>query len=371
MAYRKTILILFGGQSSEHEISRKSAASVLENINSEKNEILRVGIKQDGTWLLTEASVEAIECGAWESCGSNRAVHLALDHSRRLMFTGTEESMYIDVVFPVLHGRNGEDGTMQGLLQIAGIPFVGSDTKSSAACMDKAVTKALVDQAGICEQAKCCVVHRGCNVQDTAYMIDEFFGSEYQLFVKPANSGSSVGISKVGNLSELPRAMEIAFAEDDKILVEKAIVGREIEVAVLGNREGSRGPEASCIGEIFAANEFYDYTAKYEDVGSRTSIVNDLPDILEKKIRETAINIYKVMGCDGMARVDFFLTPGAEGNCHDGEIVFNEINTIPGFTKISMYPQLWEASGIPYDRLLDRLIELALEKKKNPQTVEI
>ncbi len=362
MTYRKTILILFGGQSSEHEISRKSTASILENINSEKYDILKVGIKKDGTWLLTEASAEAIESGTWENHESNCPVNPALDHSRRLIFTESANSVYIDVVFPVLHGRNGEDGTIQGLLQIAGLPFVGSDAKSSAACMDKAVTKALVNQAGVCEQAKCCVIHRGCDEKNAVHMIDEFFSSEYPLFVKPANSGSSVGISKVGNPAELPEAIKIAFAEDDKILVEKAIVGREIEVAVLGNRESSRGPEASCIGEIFAANEFYDYTAKYEDIGSRTAIVNDLPDTLEEKIKETAVSIYKVMGCDGMARVDFFLTPGPEGSYHDGEVVFNEINTIPGFTKISMYPQLWEASGIPYDRLIDMLIELAIEK---------
>ncbi len=364
MTYRKKILILFGGQSSEHEISRKSTASVLENINSEKYDIFKVGIKKDGVWLLTEAPIEAIESGAWENHESNCPVHPAMDHSRRLIFTEIADSLNIDAVFPVLHGRNGEDGTIQGLLQIAGIPFVGSDAKSSAACMDKAITKALVDQAGVCEQAECCVVHRGCDEKDAVRMIDEFFNGEYPLFVKPANSGSSVGISKVGNPARLPEAIRIAFAEDDKILVEKAIVGREIEVAVLGNRENSQGPEASCIGEIFTANEFYDYTAKYEDVGSRTAIVNDLPDYLEEKIKETAVNIYKVMGCDGMARVDFFLTPGSEGSYHDGEVIFNEINTIPGFTKISMYPQLWQASGIPYDRLIDTLIELAMERNQ-------
>lgn len=364
MEYIKTLLMLFGGQSSEHEVSRKSAASILNNINSDKYNILKVGIKKDGAWLLTEASAEAIESGAWESCENNRPVQPALNHSRRLFITESADSIYIDVVFPMLHGKNGEDGTMQGLFQIAGIPFVGSDTKSSAACMDKAVTKALVDQAEVCEQAKCCVTHRGCDEEEAAQSIDGFFDSEYPLFVKPANSGSSVGISKVEDCTQLPHALKTAFAEDGKVLVEEAIVGREIEIAILGNRESDRGLQASCLGEIFAANEFYDYSAKYEDVGSKTAIVEDLPDFLVEEIRETALKIYEIMGCDGMARVDFFLMPGLDGGYHDGKVVFNEINTIPGFTKISMYPQLWEASGVPYDQLIDRLIELAIERDK-------
>ena len=184
-----------------------------------------------------------------------------------------------------------------------------------------------------------------------------FFEGKFPLFVKPANAGSSVGITKIKALTDLPQALRVAFAEDDKAIVEETIVGREIEVAVLGNED----PQASCIGEILSANEFYDYVAKYDNIGSVTSIVTDLPDSLQEQIRQTAVSIYEIMGCRGLARVDFFLKEGPSGGFDDGELVFNEINTMPGFTKISMYPQLWEESGIGYGELIDKLIELAEE----------
>lgn len=342
-------MLIFGGVSSEHEVSRTSAASVLDHIRADKYEIIKVGITKTGRWMQTEADSAAIADGSWEDDSSNKEIYLMPG----VGFAGLE----VDVVFPLLHGRNGEDGRMQGFLAIAGIPFVGSDSTASAACMDKAVTKAVVDQAEACDQAKCCVAHRGCDVQEAAGVIDEFFDKTYPLFVKPANAGSSVGISKVKMREGLPEALQVAFAEDDKAVIEEAIVGREIEVAVLGNED----PQASCIGEIVSANEFYDYTAKYDDIGSVTSIVTDIPDRLQDQIRQTAVSIYEIMGCRGLARVDFFLREGPSGGFDEGELVFNEINTMPGFTKISMYPQLWEASGIAYEELIDRLIELALE----------
>ncbi|MDO4177142.1 MAG: D-alanine--D-alanine ligase family protein [Bacillota bacterium] len=351
---KKKLMVLFGGVSSEHEVSRTSAASMLEHVNSEKYDLIKVGIRKDGKWLQTFADTAEIESGAWEERADNKEIALMPGSG----FAGLE----VDAVFPLLHGRNGEDGRMQGFLQIAGIPFVGSDSTSSAACMDKAIAKAMVDQAEICRQAQCCIAHRGCDEEEATEVICEFFEGQMPLFVKPANAGSSVGISKVKTKEQLPEALRLAFAEDSKALVEEAIVGREIEVAVLGNSSGDDGPRASCIGEIFAANEFYDYTAKYDDIGSRTGIVNDLPEELENEIRETAVGIFEIMGCDGLARVDFFLVPGPSGGYEDGEAVFNEINTMPGFTKISMYPQLWEASGIPYSELIDRLVELALNK---------
>ena len=232
--------------------------------------------------------------------------------------------------------------------------------------MDKAITKAMIDQAGACAQAKCCVAHRGCDEEEASDVIEKFFLREYPLFVKPANAGSSVGISKVKSRDQLPEALRVAFAEDSKILIEEMVEGREIEVAVLGNTGSpneKNQPIASRIGEIFAANEFYDYNAKYDNIESRTSVVTDLSSDKEKEIRDIAVSIYEVMDCKGLARVDFFLEKGESGGYDDGVPVFSEINTIPGFTQISMYPQLWEASGLPYADLIDRIIELGFEIK--------
>lgn len=354
---KKTVMLLFGGVSSEHEVSRVSASSVLKNIDMDKYEVLTTGITKDGLWFLTKASPEKIASGEWEKHPENSRLHIIPGEG----FDGLD----VDMVFPILHGKNGEDGRMQGFLRIAGVPFVGSDSTSSAACMDKAITKAMVDQAEACNQAKCCVAHRGCDEEEASDVIDRFFESEYPLFVKPANAGSSVGITKVKERDQLPQALRTAFAEDSKALIEEMVEGREIEVAVLGNTGAAKEedqPKASCIGEIFAANEFYDYNAKYDNIGSRTAIVKDLPADMEQEIRETAVSIYEIMGCEGLARVDFFLEPGESGGYGDGILVFSEINTLPGFTSISMYPQLWETSGIPYSELIDRLIELAFEK---------
>ena len=345
---KKKLMLLFGGVSSEHEVSRVSAASVLEHIRADKYDVIKVGITKEGKWMQTEADAESIADGSWEQDASNTDVYLMPGAG----FAGLD----VDVVFPLLHGRNGEDGRMQGFLAIAGIPFVGSDSTSSAACMDKAITKAVVDQAEACEQAKCCVAHKGCDEEEAAVVIGDFFDGKFPLFVKPANAGSSVGITKVKSLAALPEALRVAFAEDTKAIIEEAIVGREIEVAVLGNED----PQASnCIGEIISANEFYDYVAKYDNIGSVTSIITDLPETLQSQIRQTAVNIYQILGCRGLARVDFFLRKGPSGGYDDGELVFNEINTMPGFTKISMYPQLWEAAGLEYGELIDRIIELA------------
>lgn len=345
----KKVMIIFGGVSSEHEVSRISAASVIDHIDEDKYDVIKVGITRDGRWMQTEADTVDIVSGDWEKAADNEDMYLMPGSG----FAGLD----VDVAFPILHGRNGEDGRIQGFLQIAGIPFVGSDSTSSAACMDKSITKAMVDQAEACEQARCCIAHKGCDTDEAAEVIDGFFDGQYPVFVKPANAGSSVGISKVKSRENLKGALDTAFEEDAKAVIEECITGREIEVAVLGNGE----PEASCIGEIFAANEFYDYTAKYDNIGSTTAIVNDLPEQTEEFIKETAVNIFKIMGCRGLARVDFFLSPGPSGGYEDGTLVFNEINTMPGFTKISMYPQLWEASGLRYSELIDKLIELAEE----------
>jgi D-alanine-D-alanine ligase len=247
---------------------------------------------------------------------------------------------------------------MQGLLDIAGIPYTGSGVAASASGMDKSLTKLVVTNTGV-KQADHFLVRDWMAKEDPEGLLDdveEHFG-RYPLFVKPASEGSSVGCSKVKNREQLETGIDLALKFDNKVLVEEAIVGREIEVAVLGNDD----PQASCIGEILSANEFYDYVAKYDNIGSVTSIVTDLPDSLQNQIRQTAVSIYEIMGCRGLARVDFFLKEGPSGGYNDGELVFNEINTMPGFTKISMYPQLWEESGIGYGELIDKLIELAEE----------
>ena len=328
MKDKTKLLILFGGVSSEHEVSRVSASSILTHINGEKYEIYTVGITKEGNWFLTSSPAVRIGDGSWEQDPANKNVALSLDRASRglvvLEDTEAVKKISIDVVFP------------------------------SAASMDKAITKVMVEEAGGISQADAVLVYHQRYAKDPygeLLGITSYFNDTYPLFVKPANAGSSVGISKVKNAEELPKALETAFAEDDKVLVEEAITGREIEVAVLGNEE----PEASCIGEIFAANEFYDYNAKYENDASKTAVVTDLDPKKEQEIKDTAVKIYQIMGCRGLARVDFFLKDS-------GRVVFNEINTLPGFTNISMYPQLWEASGIPYPDLIDRLIELALEQ---------
>lgn len=359
MEDKMELLILFGGVSSEHEISRLSTASVLNNINENKYNITQIGITKDGRWMLTNASPEEISDGSWETREDNRNAAVSPDRSVHGIIIeeddGSLSRKRVDVVFPVMHGQNAEDGTMQGLLTLAGLPFVGPGTTASAASMDKAITKAMVRQDGNVDQADCYVSHKNIYEKDKSAeikAIDDYFESKYPLFVKPANAGSSVGISKVKSIDELMKGLDDAFLVDNKLLVEETIVGREIEVAVLGNDN----PQASCVGEIFAANEFYDYDAKYTNEASRTEFVRDLPAETEQKVRDAAVNVFNVMGCKGMSRIDFFLQD-------DGRVVLNELNTLPGFTSISMYPQLWGESGIPYGELIDRLIELALENK--------
>ena len=353
MDQKKTVMVIFGGESSEHEISRISAASVISHIDRDRYNVLKAGINIDGSWYLTDADPLQIESGEWEKREDNLPLILSLDRGDTgFLCKGNKglEKVTIDVAFPVLHGKNGEDGTIQGMLKMAGIPYVGSDTASSAACMDKGMTKALVEQADVALQAKCCIIHRrSCDPAEAAESAEIFFRGEYPLFVKPASAGSSVGISKVRNREELVKGIDVAFAEDSKILIEEAIEGRELEVAVLGNDD----PIASRAGEIFPGHEFYDYEDKYIDDRSRTGIA-DLDEDKLNEIRETAIRIYRVMECRGLARVDFFLT-------EDDRLVFSEINTMPGFTRISMYPKLWETEGVSYEELISRLIELAEE----------
>ena len=351
-----SVCILFGGVSPEHEVSLRSAESVLNNIDKSKYNVFPVGITKDGDWILyTGKDYSLLPSGEWRTFPGNRRAAISPVRGQGLLsFEGDcVVRERIDVVFPVLHGENGEDGTVQGLLRLAGIPFVGPHVAASAVAMDKTLTKLVADQAGIV-QADWMLVRRGeleCHMERKLAALEERFA--YPMFVKPAGTGSSVGVSKAADREALRQALLEASAYDEKILVEEFIHGREIEVAVMGNES----PVASVCGEIDSGAEFYDYDAKYITDTSVAYVPARIPEEVQETVRETAVKVYRAIGCRGLSRVDFFVT------YEDNRVVFNEINTIPGFTSISMYPKLFAASGIPYPELIDALLELALEEE--------
>mgnify|MGYP002621565506 CR=1 FL=1 len=348
------LAVIFGGMSSEHEVSCISSKAIIDNLDKNKYEIYKVGITKDGRWFLTDASTDEIADGTWEQ-KENIPASISPDRSISGLVT-PDGNIKIDAVFLGVHGRNCEDGVLQGLLECSGIPYTGSGVTASACSMDKSVTKLMVEKAGI-RQADFVLVYRHEaegkeeGMDDILNKVESHFDSVYPLFVKPANEGSSVGITKAHDRDELKKAIELAFRYDKKVLVEETIVGREIETAVLGNDD----PIVAKPGEVLAANEFYDYEAKYNNIGSETIILEDLDTETKQMIKDTAIRVFKAMGCRGYARIDFFLT-------EDNSLILNELNTLPGFTSISMYPQMWQASGIGYSELLDKLIELACEE---------
>lgn len=349
-----SVCVLFGGSSPEHEVSLRSAESVLNQLDKEKYNIFPVGITRNGEWILYGGTdYSKLPSGQWQSCPENRRAAVSPVRGQGLLnFEGDcVVRERIDVVFPVLHGENGEDGSIQGLLQLAGLPYVGPHVAASATCMDKTLTKLVADRAGIRQAAWRLVAARDLAGNPAAVLdaVEEQF--TYPVFVKPAGTGSSVGVAKAKNREALERALQQAAKFDQKILVEEFINGREVEVAVLGNS----APAASVCGEIDAGTEFYDYDAKYLSDCAQLYIPARIDEAVSEQVRDAAIRVYEAMGCQGLSRVDFFVTYDKQ------EIVFNEINTIPGFTSISMYPKLFAASGIPYPELLDDLIRLALE----------
>lgn len=351
----KKALILFGGVSSEHDISLISAKSVIENTPKDKYDIITVGITKDGRWYLYTGDVENLPEDKW-LCDKSRLTPAVLSPDRAdhgiIVLGEKTEKIKVDVVFPVLHGKNGEDGAVQGLLQLAGIPFVGCDMISSACCMDKVITNTLLDEAGIA-QAKWLGLKEHEykeNGEEFIKKAEEYLG--YPIFVKPANAGSSVGVSKATDKESLKRAIDKAFKEDTKLVLEEGITGKEIECAVLGNEE----PIASLVGEIESCNDFYDYDAKYINEASKLYIPARIEQKISDEIRETAVRAYKALGCSGLARVDFFVREG------DNKVLLNEPNTIPGFTSISMYPKMFQKSGVEYPELIDRLFMLACER---------
>lgn len=354
---KKNVCILFGGISPEHEVSLRSAESVLMNIDKEKYTVLPVGITKEGQWILFGGEdYSLLPDGSWASHPDNCNAFLSPVRGQGLVCL--RESGYtfqrVDVVFPVLHGENGEDGAMQGLLQMAGIPFVGSHLAESAVSMDKTLTKLVADNANIPQAAWQLVNSRDLETRMDAIIkkIEECFS--YPVFVKPAGTGSSVGVSKAADREKLEEALHFAGKYDKKILVEEFIHGREVEVAVMGNEN----PVASVCGEIDSGAEFYDYDAKYVTDTSVAYIPARISDAVAEQVRELAVKLYTAIGAKGLSRVDFFVT-------YEGDrVVFNEINTLPGFTSISMYPKLFCASGIEYPDLIDRLLTLALEASK-------
>lgn len=349
--------ILFGGKSAEHEVSLQSAKNVADAIDKNKYEVSLIGIDKSGRWLLPNQSQFLLNESNPKLIKLNKEneqdVALVPQSGGQITNLTDEKShTAIDVVFPILHGPFGEDGTVQGLLKLANIPFVGASVLGSAIGMDKDVMKRLLRDAGI-PVAKFLVFKKGDAVNfETA---SKELGTP--MFVKPANLGSSVGVSKVKTKEEFDKAVDDAFQYDTKILVEETIVGREIECSVLGNQN----PIASVPGEILPNHEFYSYEAKYIDEnGAALKIPADIPEDTKKKIQELAVRTFTTLECEGLGRVDFFLK-------QNGELVVIEINTIPGFTKISMYPRLWEASGISYTELIDRLLQLATERFEREQ----
>ncbi len=347
------LLVIFGGESNEHEISCLSAASVLGAIDKTKYDITILGITKSGRWMITEFSLQDIADGSWENNKNNIAATINLINDEKGLYTVNGDTVPIECVFPIMHGKKGEDGSLQGLLEIAGMPYVGPRVMASANCMDKVTAKSIVEQIGV-KQARYYATDRyafASNPLKELKEINKKVGGLYPVFVKPANSGSSVGITKAYNEKDLFEGIKLAAEVDHRIVIEENIMGREIEVAILGNKD----PKASPIGEIDSSNEVYDYEAKYLSGESKTSIVEDLELEIQEDIKRKAVEIYKAFDCRGLSRVDFFYSD-------DGEVVFNEINTLPGFTNISMFPKLWEVAGIGYTELIDRLINLAMEE---------
>lgn len=355
--------VIYGGRSGEHEVSLVSAESIIKSLDKSKYNVIPIGITKKGTWITSSNNLSNLKAGKFKNVKSNKIIvpdatkrglvridniHFATHYKINKTKTST-----IDIIIPIIHGTYGEDGTIQGLLELANIPYIGANVLASAIGMDKVIQKQLFQQAKL-------------PVVDSIYFLGrEFINNQSKIlknivklglpvFIKPANSGSSVGISKIHNQKELTSAIKYALNFDRKIIIEKAIINpREIEIAVLGNDK----PQASMLGEVIASNDFYDYDAKYISGFSKTVIPAKLSKNLSNKIRQIAITAFKTIDCCGMARVDFLL---AKGN----KIYLSELNTIPGFTSISMYPKLWEASGLPYTKLLDKLIKLAIEYHK-------
>ena len=359
--------LIFGGRSGEHEVSFCSASSIIKAIDKDKYTVVPIGITKEGKWISPQDSELALQSGKIE--GKNTVILLNDSFSKSLVCIDNNQKLdkssaleKLDVIFPILHGPYGEDGTIQGLLELANIPYVGAGVASSAISMDKELMKTIFKQKGL-PVLKWLTIKRKEWQKDKEKILSLIQnGFEYPLFVKPTNLGSSVGITKVHKKEELEKAIDLASSYDRKILIEEGLEeAREIECSVLGNDE----PQTSVVGEVKPAGEFYDYDSKYIDKETQLIVPADLPDGVSRKVQEIALRAFKAVDAAGMARVDFFVSK------KENKIYLSEINTIPGFTSVSMYPRLWEASGIPYPELIDRLIQLALERHQDKKQNKI
>jgi D-alanine-D-alanine ligase len=341
---RQRVAVILGGRSREHEVSVRSARSVVSALDAARWEAVPIAITRSGAWLDAVTTRAGLDSHLASFEGEGRSI---LRSPQALAALAS-----CDVAFPLVHGTFGEDGTMQGFLEMAEMPYAGAGVAASAIGMDKALMKALFREAGIRVTRYSVIRSWEYTLSQKASMrlIEETCG--YPCFVKPANGGSSVGITRAASREDLPEAFRAAFACDDKVVVEQAVIGREVECSVLGNEQ----PEASIVGEVEPDRDFYDYDSKYAASSTTTlHIPARLSEPVAEEVRQLAVRMYQVMGCEGYARVDFFVTPG-------DQVVANEINTIPGFTSISMYPKLWKASGLGYSDLLTRILELAIER---------
>ena len=349
MARQLRVGVIFGGQSGEHEVSVVSAQHVIEAAR-DRFDVTPIGVTKAGAWLTPEETARELERddGAYRKTLSLPGDEGLLDRSEALA-----SLREIDVAFPLIHGTFGEDGTLQGLLELAGVPYVGAGVAASAIGMDKALMNRLFREAGlnVTEHQVIRSTQYRAGADEVRDAVEATIG--YPAFVKPANGGSSVGISKVRSREDLGPALCLAFQYDRKVLVERAVDAREIECAVLGNDE----PEPSPLGEIRYAGEFYDYNAKYLDPTTELIVPADLPEATAREIQELAVRGYRAIDCSGMGRMDFFLT-------EEGEVYLDEVNTVPGFTPASMYPRLWDHAGLSYAELIERLVELALERHR-------
>lgn len=342
------VVVLFGGRSGEYEVSLQSGAAVFSALDRQKYEVIPVGITRDGKWL---EGIEPLKMIENDNTGAGAVL---LGDPLTFVKTG------VDVVFPVMHGTFGEDGTLQGLLEMCGLPYVGPGVLSSAVGMDKVLMKTVFAQTGIPQVRFQHCLRRDWEQNRDAILTEVEKNFTFPCFVKPANLGSSVGISKANNRQELEEAFELAIKYDRKIIIEEFMDGREIEVGVLGNDD----PIVSVAGEIIPLKDFYDYESKYLDGNARLIAPAQLSPVTFKTLQELAIQAFKSIDCSGMARVDFFLAR------NNDEVLVNEINTIPGFTRFSMYPRLWELSGIGFQELLDRLIMLAIERHQEKSRLQ-
>lgn len=346
--------IIFGGKSAEHEVSLQSAKNIVDAIDKEKYEVVLIGIDKEGRWHLNDPSSYLLNADdpkliQLNKSNDNVAIVPGEVDNQLIHASNAVDIEQLDVVFPIVHGTLGEDGSLQGMMRIANLPFVGPNVLSSSICMDKDIAKRLLKAAGIHVAEGLTYTRAKKSMVDYDEAVEKL-GTP--MFIKPANQGSSVGVSKVSTKEEFEAGIEAAFHYDHKIIIEEGLVGREVECAVLGNAI----PIASLPGEILPQTAFYSYESKYiDEKGAELAIPAVLSDEETEKVQQAAIDAFETLQCEGLARVDFFLT-------NQGEIYVNEVNTLPGFTKISMYPKLWEVSGISYPELINRLIELAMER---------